>query len=205
VFERFSERARLVIVHGQEEARALKHNYIGTEHLLLGLLREQEGLAARVLASLGVELEGVRARVAEIVGRGDEVTGGEMPFTPRAKKVLELSLREAKSMNHPYIRTEHILLGLVAEGEGVANRIMDGAGATGERLRAEVERQLSARAGGWPGQALSEPRREPPEARSAALTVHDPRNDRWSRIAPAMAAGAATFGAGLLVGWAIWG
>ena len=120
MFERFTERARQVVVLAQEEARTLKHNYIGTEHILLGLLREEEGLAARVLESLDITVEEVRAQVARIVGQGDEVTTGQIPFTPRAKKVLELALREALSLGHNYIGTEHILLGLVRENEGVA-------------------------------------------------------------------------------------
>jgi hypothetical protein len=124
MFERFTERARQVVVLAQDEARGLKHNYIGTEHLLLGLLREEEGLAARVLESLDVTVEEVRAQVARIVGQGDEATTGQIPFTPRAKKVLDLSLREAKSLGHNYIGTEHILLGLVRENEGVAARIL---------------------------------------------------------------------------------
>ena len=115
MFERFTERARQVVVLAQDEARALKHNYIGTEHILLGLLREEEGLAARVLESLDITVEEVRAQVARIVGQGDEVTTGQIPFTPRAKKVLELALREALSLGHNYIGTEHILLGLVRE------------------------------------------------------------------------------------------
>src|SRR2546422_2815752 len=109
MFERFTERARQVVVLAQEEARTLKHNYIGTEHLLLGLLREEEGLAARVLESLGITLEAVRSQVARIVGQGETVTSGQISFTPRAKNVLELALREAKSLGHKYIGTEHIL------------------------------------------------------------------------------------------------
>jgi ATP-dependent Clp protease ATP-binding subunit ClpC len=105
LFERFTERARQVVVLAQDEARALKHNYIGTEHILLGLLREEEGLAARVLESLDITVEEVRAQVARIVGQGDEVTTGQIPFTPRAKKVLELALREALSLGHNYIGT----------------------------------------------------------------------------------------------------
>ena len=118
VFERFTERARQVVVLAQDEARALKHNYIGTEHILLGLLREEEGLAARVLESLDITVEEVRAQVARIVGQGDEVTTGQIPFTPRAKKVLELALREALSLGHNYIGTEHILLGPRARERG---------------------------------------------------------------------------------------
>src|SRR5436189_6157390 len=124
MFERFTERARQVVVLAQEEARTLKHNYIGTEHILLGLLREEEGLAARVLESLGVALDEVRGQVSRIVGRGDEVTTGQIPFTPRAKKVLELSLREALLLGHNYIGTEHILLGIARENQGVASRLL---------------------------------------------------------------------------------
>ena len=118
MFERFTERARQVVVLAQDEARALKHNYIGTEHILLGLLREEEGLAARVLESLDITVEEVRAQIARIVGQGDEVTTGQIPFTPRAKKVLELALREALSLGHNYIGTEHILLALLELEDG---------------------------------------------------------------------------------------
>src|SRR6058998_2601531 len=128
MFERFTERARQVVVLAQEEARTLKHNYIGTEHILLGLLREEEGLAARVV---------------RIVGSGEEVTSGQIPFTPRAKKVLELALREALSLGHNYIGTEHILLGLVRENEGVAARILLDFDADSEKIRNEVIRMLS--------------------------------------------------------------
>jgi ATP-dependent Clp protease ATP-binding subunit ClpA len=124
VFERFTERARQVVVLAQEEARALSHNYIGTEHILLGLLREDQGIAARALASVGITVERVRAQVVRIVGAGEEATDGQIPFTPRAKKVLELALREALSLSHNYIGTEHILLGLIRENEGVAARIL---------------------------------------------------------------------------------
>jgi ATP-dependent Clp protease ATP-binding subunit ClpC len=143
LFERFTERARQVVVLAQDEARALKHNYIGTEHILLGLLREEEGLAARVLESLDITVEEVRAQVARIVGQGDEVTSGQIPFTPRAKKVLELALREALSLGHNYIGTEHILLGLVRENEGVAARILLDFDADAEKIRNEIIRMLS--------------------------------------------------------------
>jgi ATP-dependent Clp protease ATP-binding subunit ClpC len=154
VFERFTERARQVVVLAQDEARALKHNYIGTEHILLGLLREEEGLAARVLESLDITVEEVRAQVARIVGQGDEVTTGQIPFTPRAKKVLELALREALSLGHNYIGTEHILLGLVRENEGVAARILLDFDADAEKIRNEIIRMLSGpgrRQGGTQG------------------------------------------------------
>jgi hypothetical protein len=143
VFERFTDRARQVVVLAQDEARALKHNYIGTEHILLGLLREEEGLAARILESLDITVEEVRAQVARIVGQGDEVTTGQIPFTPRAKKVLELALREALSLGHNYIDTEHILLGLVRENEGVAARILLDFAADAEKIRNEIIRMLS--------------------------------------------------------------
>ena len=143
MFERFTERARQVVVLAQEEARALKHNYIGTEHLLLGLLREEEGVAARVLEGLDVSVEEVRAAVVRIVGSGEEEPQGQIPFTPRAKKVLELALREALSLGHNYIGTEHILLGLVREDEGVAARILLDLDAEAEKIRNEVMRMLS--------------------------------------------------------------
>jgi ATP-dependent Clp protease ATP-binding subunit ClpC len=142
MFERFTERARQVVVLAQDEARLLKHNYIGTEHLLLGLLAEEEGIAARMLESIGIRLEDARADVGRIIGVGTEVTPGQIPFTPRAKKVLELSLREAISLGQSYIGTEHILLGLAREGEGVANRILLEYGADSEDLRNRVIRAL---------------------------------------------------------------
>ena len=147
MFERFTERARQVVVLAQEEARTLKHNYIGTEHILLGLLREEEGLAARVLESLDITVERVRSQVVRIVGSGEEVTAGQIPFTPRAKKVLELALREALSLGHNYIGTEHILLGLVRENEGVAARILLDFDADSEKIRNEVIRMLSGPGG----------------------------------------------------------
>jgi ATP-dependent Clp protease ATP-binding subunit ClpC len=143
MFERFTERARQVVVLAQEEARALKHNYIGTEHLLLGLLREEEGVAARVLESLEISVEEVRAAVVRIVGSGEETPTGQIPFTPRAKKVLELALREALSLGHNYIGTEHILLGLIREDEGVAARILLDLDAEPDKIRNEVMRTLS--------------------------------------------------------------
>jgi ATP-dependent Clp protease ATP-binding subunit ClpA len=151
VFERFTERARQVVVLAQDEARALRHNYIGTEHLLLGILREEEGLAARVLESLAITVEEVRAQVALIIGEGDEVTTGQIPFTPRAKRVLELGLREALQLGHNHIGTEHILLGLVHEGEGVAMRILLDLDADAQTIRSEVIRALSG------GSARAEP------------------------------------------------
>jgi ATP-dependent Clp protease ATP-binding subunit ClpC len=124
MFERFTDRARRVVVLAQEEARMLSHNYIGTEHILLGLIHEGEGVAAKALESLGISLEAVRAQVEEIIGQGQQAPSGHIPFTPRAKKVLELSLREALQLGHNYIGTEHILLGLIREGEGVAAQVL---------------------------------------------------------------------------------
>jgi ATP-dependent Clp protease ATP-binding subunit ClpA len=135
VFERFTERARQVVVLAQDESRTLRHNYIGTEHLLLGLLREEEGLAARVLDELGIAVDEVRAMVARVVGRGDEIATGQIPFTPRAKKALELALREALSLGHNYVGTEHLLLGLVRENSGVAARILLDFGVDAEAVR----------------------------------------------------------------------
>jgi ATP-dependent Clp protease ATP-binding subunit ClpC len=144
VFERYTARARQVIVLAQEEARALKHNYIGTEHLLLGLLREEEGLAAKVLGALGLTVEAAHEKVARIVGQGDAVTTGQIPFTPRAKKVLELALREALALGQNYIATEHILLGLVREGAGVGARILLEFEADASKIQSEIIRRLTA-------------------------------------------------------------
>jgi ATP-dependent Clp protease ATP-binding subunit ClpA len=143
VFERFTERARQVVVLAQDEARALKHNYIGTEHLLLGVLREEEGIGAQALFALDVSLEEVRALVARIIGTGDEIETGQIPFTPRAKKVLELALREALSLGHNYIGTEHLLLGLVREGEGVAMHILRDFDVDAEKIREWIVRKLA--------------------------------------------------------------
>jgi ATP-dependent Clp protease ATP-binding subunit ClpC len=204
MFERFTERARQVVVYAQDEARALKHNYIGTEHLLLGLLREEEGLAARVLQSLEITVEGVRAQVARIVGSGDEVRSGQIPFTPRSKKVLELALREAVALGHNYIGTEHILLGLVREGQGVAARILLDFDADADRVRAEIRRQL--------GGAAVFGVDDPPAIRFG----HPPRG--WTGHAPLVARStvevnaimlvgavfAVAVGIGILAGWLIW-
>jgi ATP-dependent Clp protease ATP-binding subunit ClpC len=138
MFERFTDRARRVVVLAQEEARVLNHNYIGTEHILLGLLREGEGVAAKALESLGLHLEAVRQQVEQIIGKGQQVPAGHIPFTPRAKKVLELSLREALQLGHDYIGTEHILLGLLSEGEGVAAQVLVRLGADLKRVRQQV-------------------------------------------------------------------
>ncbi len=143
MFERFTERARQVVVLAQDEARALRHDYIGTEHILLGLLREEEGLGARALSSLDITVEAVRAQVVVIVGEGVDVVNGQIPFTPRAKKVMELALREALSLGHNYMGTEHLLLGLIRENEGVGARILREFGADTEMLRNQIIRLLS--------------------------------------------------------------
>ncbi|MEA2593381.1 MAG: ATP-dependent Clp protease ATP-binding subunit ClpC, partial [Actinomycetota bacterium] len=143
MFERFTDRARRVVVLAQEEARLLNHNYIGTEHILLGLISEGEGVAAKALESLGISLEAVRQQVEEIIGTGSSSPQGHIPFTPRAKKVLELSLREALQLGHNYIGTEHILLGLIREGEGVAAQVLQKLGADLGRVRQQVIQLLS--------------------------------------------------------------
>jgi hypothetical protein len=147
MFERFTDRARRVVVLAQEEARLLNHNYIGTEHILLGLIHEGEGVAAKALESLGISLEAVRAQVEQIIGRGEETPSGHIPFTPRTKKVLELSLREALQLGHNYIGTEHILLGLIREGQGVAAQVLVKLGAGLDRVRQVVVQLLAGYAG----------------------------------------------------------
>ncbi|WP_203833421.1 Clp protease N-terminal domain-containing protein, partial [Actinoplanes regularis] len=163
MFERFTDRARRVVVLAQEEARMLNHNYIGTEHILLGLIHEGEGVAAKALESLGISLEGVRQQVEEVIGQGQQVPGGHIPFTPRAKKVLELSLREALQLGHNYIGTEHILLGLIREGEGVAAQVLVKLGADLNRVRKQTIELVA----GFP----SEGSPEQPVAGAAPATI----------------------------------
>lgn len=153
MFERFTDRARHAVVVAQEEARALNHAYIGTEHLLLGLIRTQQGLAARALLALDVSLEDVRSGVEQIVGRGGDVPSGHVPFTPRAKKVLELSLREAVRLGHNYIGTEHLLLGLLREGEGVAAHVLRARGLEMSMVRERVLEMIAGVATGTEGAA----------------------------------------------------
>jgi ATP-dependent Clp protease ATP-binding subunit ClpC len=205
VFERFTERARQVVVLAQDEARHLKHNYIGTEHLLLGLLREDEGLAARVLESLHVTLEEARAQVARIVGTGDEVAPGQIAFTPRAKEVLELSLREARALRHDYIGTEHILLGIVRENEGVAARILLDFDADAEKIREAVFRMLGGQA--VHGRGLLGPGSvgEPVGFEYAQGVGHTVRSGRVFRLVDGWLLFGVSLGIGVLVGWAIWG
>ncbi len=195
MFERFTERARQVVVLAQEEARTLKHNYIGTEHILLGLLREQEGLAARVLESLELTAERVRALVVRIVGSGEEVTSGQIPFTPRAKKVLELSLREALSLGHDYIGTEHILLGLVRENEGVAARILLDFDAGPEKIRGELLRMLSGPSG---RRAVQHARAAYARSQARSLSETDPNLAIPIFASPEAGPGLAWFGANLM-------
>jgi ATP-dependent Clp protease ATP-binding subunit ClpC len=197
MFERFTDRARQVVVLAQDEARGLKHNYLGTEHVLLGLLREEEGLAARVLESLDITVEEVRAQVVRIVGEGDELTSGQMPLAPRAKKVLELALREALSLGHNYVSTEHILLGLVRENEGVAARILLDFDADAEKIRNEIIRKLSG--AGRREQPTTRQPRTTPLASGRASPV-----GRWLEW-PSMLTGAGLFGVGLVIGRVIWG
>jgi ATP-dependent Clp protease ATP-binding subunit ClpC len=217
MFERFTERARQVVVLAQEEARALKHNYIGTEHILLGLLREEQGLAARVLESLEISLEEVRAMVARIIGEGDDMTTGQMPFTPRAKKVLELSLREALHLGHDYIGTEHILLGLVRENSGVASRILLDFDASAKRVARAVVEMLGADEAAVARYAegfsheLGEPSRS---FRSRPSPLTFVRGGRLEQSKAEIATRAfftgwllfgIAFGLGLLLGWLLWG
>jgi ATP-dependent Clp protease ATP-binding subunit ClpA len=183
MFERFSQRARRVVVLAQEEARMLDHNYIGTEHILLGLIREGEGVAGRALESLGISLEAVRQQVEQIIGRGQQAPSGHIPFTPRAKKVLELALREAQQLGHNYIGTEHILLGLIREGSGVAAQVLVKLGADLNRVRQQVIRLLHGYQGEdvtgedlpLPGDAL---------ARAGSLDRRLAAIERWVGLGP---------------------
>jgi ATP-dependent Clp protease ATP-binding subunit ClpC len=169
MFDRFTDRARRVIVLAQDEARMLNHNYIGTEHLLLGLIHEGEGVAAKALESLGISLEAVREQVEEIIGQGQQAPTGHIPFTPRAKKVLEFSMREALQINHPYIGTEHILLGLIREGEGVAAQVLIKLGADLNRVRNQVLQLLS----GFQGKEAATAGAPETGQSSAAATILD--------------------------------
>src|SRR5450631_4423389 len=168
MFERFTDRARRVVVLAQEEARMLNHNYIGTEHILLGLIHEGEGVAAKALESLGISLDAVRQQVEEIIGRGQQEPSGHIPFTPRAKKVLELSLRESQQLGHNYIGTEHILLGLIREGNGVAAQVLVKLGADLNRGRQQVIQLLHGRTAEEPGPG-AEVRLEMVEQRLTAI------------------------------------
>jgi ATP-dependent Clp protease ATP-binding subunit ClpA len=172
LFERFTERARQIVVLAQEEARTLKHDHIGDEHLLLGLLREQEGMGAKVLESFDITVERVRGEVVRIVGVGDHAGTGQMPFTPKAKWVLEMAMQEARSLGHNYIDTEHILLALATLGEGVSTRILVDCNAQPDRVRGEVIRLLSG-GGARRGQ-------QPPGAPPASANGFQ----EWIRVGP---------------------
>jgi len=176
MFERFTDRARRVVVLAQEEARMLNHNYIGTEHILLGLIHEGEGVAAKALESLGISLEAVRQQVHELIGQGQQAPSGHIPFTPRAKKVLELSLRESLQLGHNYIGTEHILLGLILEGEGVAAQVLVKLGADLNRVRQQVIQLLHGYRGeGLEGLAAALPGRGLPPETAVRLDAIDSR------------------------------
>jgi ATP-dependent Clp protease ATP-binding subunit ClpA len=220
VFERFTERARQVVVLAQDEARALKHNYIGTEHILLGLLREDEGIAARVLESFDFTVEEVRAQIARIVGQGDEIATGMIPFTPRANKVLDLSRREALSLGHKYIGTEHLLLGIIRENEGVASLILLDYGADADTIRNEIVRTLSgpSRASrsrpDRPDRARPANAPPPPGLRLGAVSIGSSSRrtvgevgyvpiHRVYELGAVLFVGSVSLG--LLVGWLIWG
>ncbi len=201
MFERFNARARQLVVDAQHEARALKHNYIGTEHILLGLLKEEAGIAARVLDALDVTAEEVRGQVARIVGQGDVVTTGQIPFTPRAKRILELALQESLMLGHRHIGAEHILLGLARENGGVASRILLDQGVDAERIRSEVFRTI--------GTVPRPDYEERMEARRWALEQAD-RSLRLipgDRHVPVILAPLlfVAIGIGILIGWLIWG
>jgi ATP-dependent Clp protease ATP-binding subunit ClpC len=200
VFERFTERARQVVVFAQEEARDLKHNYIGTEHLLLGVLRVEDGLGARVLADLGVRLDEVRGQVTRIVGPGDEEPSGQIPFTPRAKKVLELALREARRLGSSHIGTEHILLGIVREGDGVAARILLHFEADAEKIRRQYAAIVGAArsSGGYERHVESVDIGE-----SVPWGSYGGEGERSLVLGWALFA--VSLGIGILIGWAIWG
>jgi ATP-dependent Clp protease ATP-binding subunit ClpA len=184
MFERFTDRARRVIVLAQEEARLLNHNSIGTEHLLLGLAHEGQGVAAKALESLGISLDGARAQVEEVIGRGQSGPTGHIPFTPRAKKVLELSLREAKQLGHNYIGTEHLLLGLVREGEGVAAQVLIRLGGDLSRVRQQVIELLGSSASGPEAAAGMRPVPMPPpeELREAGEQLAEVRRQKEAAI-----------------------
>jgi ATP-dependent Clp protease ATP-binding subunit ClpC len=191
MFERFTDRSRRVVVLAQEEARMLNHNYIGTEHILLGLIRESDGYAARALESLDISLDAVREQVEEIIGRGQEAPSGPVPFTPRAKKVLALSLRESLQLGHNYIGTEHILLGLLREGDGVAAQVLVRLGADLNRVRQQViqllhgfQRRDVESAGSRPGGRAPADLSDDALARSDALDRRLTALEHWVSMQP---------------------
>jgi ATP-dependent Clp protease ATP-binding subunit ClpC len=215
VFEHFDERAREVIVLAQDEARLLKHNYLGTEHLLLGLLRS-DGVASRVLESFDIAVEDIRLQVVRVVGQGDETFTGQIPFTPRAKRVLEHSLRESVTRGHGYIGTEHILLGVVTEDEGVAAKVLVDFDADPQMVRGEVYRFWAVKEpskSGGPEQPVDE-RSVPPMTFSRGLSKHQLHLSGAVSSGPralvpglwlGLLIGALIFAAGLIAGRLIWG
>jgi ATP-dependent Clp protease ATP-binding subunit ClpC len=200
VFERFTEPARRVVVLAQDEARGFRHHYVGTEHILLGLLRYDAGIPARVLGSLGVTLDEVRAQVERVVGRGESDKPGQIPLTPRAKKVLELSMLEADDMGHGHIGTEHLLLGLLREGDGVAVRILAGFASPAD-VRAEV---VSAFSGGSDATRRGVPR-VAESAKREPLVRHPRRRIFVLPLVVGWLLFTIALGVGVLIGWAIWG
>jgi ATP-dependent Clp protease ATP-binding subunit ClpC len=174
VFERFTDRARKVLTLAQDEARQLEHPFIGTEHILLGVLREGNGMGAEALRSLGITFAVVRARVVDTVGRAGAGGGGSPPFTPRAKKVLELALREALQRDHSYIGTEHILLGLVREGEGVAAKVLEDCGASPARVRRTIDELI---AGGVVSGGVDVTHDDPGEAEDEIVELANPPHE----------------------------
>jgi ATP-dependent Clp protease ATP-binding subunit ClpC len=179
MFERFTDRARCVVVLGQEESRTLRHNYIGTEHLLAGLIHEGEGVAYKALESLGVTVEALRNQIMSIIGEGVSSPSGHIPFTPRCKKVLELSLREALSLGHSYIGTEHMLLGLIDEGEGIACQILIKLGVELNDVRSRVIAMLDGSYTSTPSTEADEPRNRPSPRTQAS---HSKRDDGSSIV-----------------------
>ena len=175
MFERFTDRARRVVVTAQNEARSHDHDYIGTEHILLGLIDEGSGVGVKVFASMGISTDAVRQQVEEIIGRGQGAPQGHIPFTPPSKKVLELSLREALDLGHTYIGTEHILLGLIREDEGVAARVLAGFGVDLNRAREQVVQLLAGRNPGAPGPAAADDLRSQLASIAARLAVIERR------------------------------
>jgi len=170
-FDKFTERARRVLSLAQEEAQRFQHNYIGTEHLLLGLVREGEGVAAKVLNNLGVDLNKVRSTVEFIIGQGDRIVLGEIGLTPRAKKVIELAVDEARRLNHSYIGTEHLLLGLVREGEGIASGVLESLGVNLEKVRTQTIMMLSHSGVPWAEEGTEKPTPRPMEALGKVLQL----------------------------------
>src|SRR5438445_8507453 len=178
-FDKFTERARKVLQLAQEEAQRFNHNYIGTEHLLLGLVREGEGVAAKVLGNLGVELNKVRSAVEFIIGRGDRTVAGDIGLTPRAKKVIELSVDEARRLNHHYIGTEHLLLGLVREGEGIAAGVLESVGVSLDKARHQTIR-IHIQSGSSVSTGNDRPDRDP----SLSSAVQEQENSPFSMTRP---------------------